>query len=261
MADAALAASYSVLGFSSHAPLPFPTGWTMRPELLSSYVAEIRRLGREMDGRLEIALGLEIDWIDGLVGPADGRFDDVGLDYRLCAVHYVKTGPGEAFTIDGAQEDFDLNVRERAGGDGRLVYRTYYDNLARAVEAGGFDILAHLDLVVRNNRDGRWFDENGKDYLDAAFAALDPLAESGAVVEINLGAVLRGKSASPHPALPILRRLRELGVPITVSADAHHVSQLGAGLDLARAHAEAAGYREFAVFTRGGWKLVGLDTI
>jgi len=261
MADAAGAAGYAVLGFSSHAPLPFETGWTMKAENLPAYVAEIRRLKAAWSGRMEIVLGLEIDWIEGVVGPGDGRFDSAGLDYRIGAVHFVEPGPDGAFTIDSPPEEFERNFREKAGGDGRLVYRSYYENLAKAVEDGGFDILAHLDLVVRNNAGGRWFDEGSDDYRDAAFSALDPVAESGAVVEINLGPILRGKAQSPHPSLPILKRLRELGVPITVSADAHHVSHLGAGLEIAREHAKAAGYREVAVFSKGNWTLSGVDEL
>lgn len=261
MAEAAHAAGYSVLGFSSHAPLPFPTDWTMRPERLPDYVEEIGRLKREWEGKMEILLGLEIDWIEGLVSPADGRFSDSRLDYCIGSVHYIDpTGEG-SFTIDSPAEEFDRNVREKAKGEGRLVYRTYYANLAKAIETGGFDILGHLDLVVRNNKDGRWFDESSKDYLDAALAAVESLSESGAIVEINLGALLRGKAKSPHPALPILKRLRELGVHITFSADAHHVSHLGAGLEVARSHAMAAGYKEVAVLTRGAWKLVGIEEV
>lgn len=261
MARAAHEAGYGALGFSSHAPLPFETKWTMKAEALSAYTAEVRRLRAEWEGRLEIYLGLEIDWIEGLVGPADGRFDGAGLDYRICSVHYVKPGPGEAFTIDCPAEEFERHVREEAGGKGAPVYRCYYRNLAKAVEEGGFDILAHLDLVVRNNREGRWFDEESRDYLDAALEAVEPLGESGAIVEINLGALLRGRARAPHPSLPILRRLKELGVPVTVSADAHNVGHLGAGLEVAREHVRAAGYREIAVLSRGAWRLVGIDEI
>ena len=259
MAEAAHAAGYKVLGFSSHAPLPFETPWTRDEGALPAYVQEIARLKALWSDRMEILVGLEADWIEGLVAPGDGRFATASLDYRLGSVHFIKPGPGEAFTIDSPAEEFDRNVRERASGDGRLVYRSYYSNLIRAVEDGGFDILAHLDLVIRNNLGGRWFDEDSRDYLDAAFEALEPIAESGVIVEINLGAVLRGKAKAPHPALPLLTRLRELGAPITISADAHHVSHLGAGLDIARAHARAAGYREIAVLSKGNWNTVGLE--
>ncbi len=259
MAEAAHAAGYDALGFSSHAPLPFDTDWTMKAERLPDYVDEIRRLKKVWEGRMEILLGLEIDWIESLVGPGDGRFAGAGLDYRIGSVHFIDPCRSGSFTIDSPTEEFDRNVRELAKGDGRLVYRTYYDNLAKAIEAGGFDILGHLDLVVRNNQDGRWFDEESRDYLDAALAAVEPLGESGAIVEVNLGAILRGKAKAPHPSLPILKRLRELGVPITFSADAHHVQHLGAGIDIASAHAKAAGYKEIAVLSNGAWKLVALN--
>ena len=259
MAEAAYAAGYAALGFSSHAPLPFATDWTMKSERLPAYIEEIGRLKSIWAGRMEILLGLEIDWIEGMVAPGDGRFAEAGLDYRIGSVHYIDPCGEGSFTIDSPAEEFDRNVRELAKGDGRLVYRSYYHNLAKAIEAGGFDILGHLDLVVRNNKDGRWFDEDSRDYLDAALEAVEPLAESGAIVEINLGALLRGKAKAPHPSLPILRRLRDLGVPITFSADAHHVSHLGAGIDVARAHADAAGYSEVAVLRGGSWKLIGLE--
>ena len=73
MARAARAAGYGVLGFSSHAPLPFPTDWNMPLERLDDYAAEIRRLAADWaaeDPPLDIYLGLEIDWIEGLRSPA-----------------------------------------------------------------------------------------------------------------------------------------------------------------------------------------------
>jgi histidinol-phosphatase (PHP family) len=260
MAEAAFLLGYRVLGFSSHAPLPFPTKWNMRAERFPAYLAEIARLaGLWADRGLEILAGLEIDWLEGRSWPGLPLFESAGLDYRICAVHYIKPGPGEAFTVDGAAADFDAKIEVEAGGNGRLVYRNYYDQLAKAVLAGNFDIVAHYDLVTRNNRGGRWFDEESKDYLDAALMPTSLLGESGAVVEINIGALTRGKMKAPHPSLPILRRLREVGVPITFSADAHEASHLGANLETARELARVAGYRSVAVLTKGTWREVGIE--
>ncbi|MDR2589177.1 MAG: PHP domain-containing protein, partial [Spirochaetales bacterium] len=60
---AALERGFDVLGFSSHAPLPFPSGWTMAAEDFPVYCAEVRRLRELYAGSLEIYLGLEIDFI------------------------------------------------------------------------------------------------------------------------------------------------------------------------------------------------------
>jgi len=261
MAQAAFDKGYRVLGFSSHAPLPFPTSWNMEEARLPAYAAEVRTLAAAWADRgLEILLGLEIDWIEGERWAGDALFEEAGLDYRICSVHYIRPRAGRGFTVDCPAAEFEEGVRTEAGGDGKVVYRSYYRDLARAIEAGGFDILGHLDLVTRNNRGGRWFDEDSKAYLDAAMEAVELLGESGAVVEINLGAVTRGKAAAPHPSLPLLRRLRELGVPITFSADAHETAHLGANLEVAREAARAAGYKSVAVLTKGNWKEVGIET-
>jgi len=260
MAEAAFLQGYRVLGFSSHAPLPFPTIWNMDEARLPDYAAEVRRLAALWADRgLEILLGLEIDWIEGVRSPTDALFEEAGLDYRICSVHFIKPGPGEAFNVDGPEADFDAAMARECGGDGRLAYLEYYRQLSLAIERGGFDILGHLDLVVRNNRNKRWFDEDSRGYLDAAFGAIDGLQGRDIVVEINLGPLVRGKSDVPHPSLPLLRRLREGGVAITFSADAHATTHFGHRLETAREFAKAAGYRSVAVLTQGKWRDVGID--
>jgi histidinol-phosphatase (PHP family) len=77
------------VGFSSHAPLPFPTDWTMTPELVPMYCAEIRELQAEFKDRIRVWLGLEIDYMPGLIAPHDQKFDPLKLDYRIGAVHFV----------------------------------------------------------------------------------------------------------------------------------------------------------------------------
>lgn len=72
MAAAAFEAGYSVLGFSSHAPLPFETIWNMDWSDLPAYAGVIRELKQRYAPRgMNILLGLEIDYIPGLCGPAD----------------------------------------------------------------------------------------------------------------------------------------------------------------------------------------------
>lgn len=259
MAEAAFRTGYRVLGFSSHAPLPWPTDWTMNPDRIDAYVAEIRRLGGVWAGQgLEVLLGLEIDWLAGRLGPRDPAWDRLGLDYRLGSVHYVFPEGAEPFCVDDSPEVFDAHLRA-AGGDGRLVWREYYRGLSALIAAGGFEILGHFDLVRKNNDGGRYFDEESPEYLEAAFGAVALLQGSEIVVEINTGGMARGKTRSPYPALPVMRELRARGVRITLCADAHAPEHFGAYLDEARDLARAAGYRSVAVLTGGRWTEVGLD--
>jgi histidinol-phosphatase (PHP family) len=231
----------------------------MDPERIDAYVAEIRRLSGLWAGQgLEVLLGLEIDWLEGRMGPGDPGWDRLGLDYRLGSVHYLFPAAAEPFCVDEPQETFDAHLRA-AGGDGRWLWREYYRNLSALIEAGGFDLLGHFDLVRRNNDGGRYFDEESPEYREAALGAVALLQGSGIVVEINIGGIARGKMRSPYPSLPVMRELCARGIRITLCADAHAPEHFGAHLDDARELARAAGYRSVAVLTRGRWIEVGLD--
>jgi histidinol-phosphatase (PHP family) len=261
MAAAAAAKGYRVLGFSSHSPLPFPNEGNMEASRLGEYCAEIRRLGREWKDRgLEVLLGLEIEWVEGLSSPRDRLFREAGLDYSIGSLHFVDLpGPGR-FAVDLGLEEFGRSASAFAGDDfGRSVYRDYYERLGALVEGGGFDILGHFDLVKKNNGEGRWFDESSRGYLGAALGAASLLRGKDIVVEINVGGMSRGKVKTPYPSLPILRELRALRVRITFSADAHAPEHLGVNLDSARELARAAGYDSIAVLSEGRWREIGIE--
>jgi histidinol-phosphatase (PHP family) len=265
MAEAAAAKGYRVLGFSSHCPLPFYDSGNMQLSRLGDYKAEVRRLGREWEGRgLEVLLGLEIDWIPGLCSPRDAVFAGAGLDYSLGAVHFVELPGAGRFAVDFGFEEVAAFIEAiPSAAKGRAFYEEYYRMLGQLIECGGFDILAHFDLVKKNNGagpsgEGRWFDEDSDGYLDAALGAARLLKGKGIVAEINVGGMSRGKVKSPYPSLPILRELRACGVPITFSADAHSPEHLGANLDPAREVAKAAGYDSVAILSKGSWTEVGI---
>lgn len=261
MAAAAHGAGYSILGFSSHAPLPFATTWNMKWERIHDYERTIRALSQSWKAKgLDILLGLEIDYIEGVVSPKDEAYNVITLDYRIGCVHYIASLPGEAFTVDEAADAFGRHIAQNANGDASLVWKEYYRNVVAMIEGGGFDILGHIDLVKKNNAGGRWFDETSKEYLDAAFSAVDRAAELDTVAEINTGGVARGKTASPYPSLPILKRMREKGLRITIGDDAHSPSHIGPYQSLAVEWARAAGYASlWYLDAKRVWHEIGIE--
>jgi histidinol-phosphatase (PHP family) len=266
MAAAAAAKGYSVLGFSSHCPLPFPSEGNMELSRLGEYAGEIRALGRDWEGRgLEILLGLEIDYLPGRCSPRDEVFASAGLDYSIGSVHYVELPGSGRFAVDYGAVEMGDRLRHFEGSDpGRAMYEAYYRMLGELIEGGGFDILGHYDLVRKNNDaaatgEGKLFDEASAAYLDAALAPARLLRGTDIVVEINVGGMSRGKVKSPYPSLPILRELRSEGARITFSADAHAPEHLGAHLDDARELARAAGYKSVAALSKGKWSEVGIE--
>jgi histidinol-phosphatase (PHP family) len=270
MAQAAKSAGYAILGFSSHAPFAREQGWTMKPERLGEYATEVRRLAAAWaDGGaeaaasspMEILLGLEVDWFPEERRPGDGPFAAIKPDFLIGAVHSVELEGTPPFTVDSSQEHFDWSMSQVKCEEGaaRAVYKDYYRRLGALIRDGGFDILAHFDLVKKNNADYRVFDEGTPDYLDAAFEAASYLAGKDIVAEVNLGGMARGKTKEPYPSLPIMKELKRLGVRITFSADAHLPEHIGSHLEAARTLAKASGYTSIVVLSHGQWREVGID--
>ena len=253
MAAAAAASGFTVLGFSSHAPLPFPTGWTMEQDRLHAYLEEIRRLAAfwaAAERPLEILAGLEIDWLEGIRSPRDSLFVEAGLDYCIGSVHFVRVPGADLFTVDCPAPDFAAGV-SRAEGGAEAVWKAYFLNLSGMIEDGGFDILGHFDLVRKNNAGGRYFDESSRPYRSAALDAAALLRGKDPVIEINVGAMTRGAQTSPYPSLELLKDMRRMGLRVTITADAHAPDHLLANRPAAVELARAAGYRSVAVLSRG----------
>jgi histidinol-phosphatase (PHP family) len=242
----------AAVGFSSHAPVLRKTGlssdWHIREDRLGLYLDTVREAGRRWEGRLAVYLGLEIDYIPGLIGPADRDFQELGLDYIIASVHYLIPPRGAPFTVDGSPEELAKGVREGFNGDGEALADQYWQNVEGMIRAGGFDILGHADLVKKNNREERLFPAGSETYRLRTEAVASLLAGSGIVVEVNTGGINRGAIKETYPSLPILKLLRERDVPMIVTADAHRAEDLDGHYGLARETLLAAGYTQTAFF-------------
>jgi histidinol-phosphatase (PHP family) len=244
---------FSSIGFSSHAPIGKKTGlfsdWHLPDNRLAEYLDAVRGARRRWEGKLAVYLGLETDYIRGLMGPADGDYRELGLDYTIGSVHYIfPPGGGEPVTVDCSPAEFEENLRRRFGGDGEALSEIYWDTLEEMIRAGGFDILGHADVLRKNNSGERWFSLTGEGYRRRLVRASEAIARSGVVVEVNTGAINRGVLKDPFPSRDFLELLRKKDVPVTITADAHRADHLGGHYDTARETLLAAGYTRIMFF-------------
>ena len=79
----AISEGFTSYGISSHAPLPFSTAWTMEWDRMDDYLSEFSRLKEKYADKIELAIGLEIDYLDEDSNPSLPRFQDLPLDYRI----------------------------------------------------------------------------------------------------------------------------------------------------------------------------------
>jgi histidinol-phosphatase (PHP family) len=83
------------------------------------------------------------------------------------------------------------------------------------------DIVGHIDLITKFNEREPLFDWNHPRYLAAAFGAIDALIPTGAIFEINTGAMSRGWRSAPYPAPSLLDHIKQKGGRVLLTGDAH----------------------------------------
>jgi histidinol-phosphatase (PHP family) len=258
-ADAAVRKRFDVLGFSSHAPLPFENDWTMPPADLEAYLAEIRRLKSKYREKPQVLLGLEIDFIPGLISPCDPRYDALGLDYRIGSVHSIPDpNTGTHPTVDDTEQQYAWILNTLFDGDTEAFVKRYYRLVREMLSHCTPDILGHFDLIKKNNRDGAYFSEEAGWYREAVVETIEAVAASGVIMEVNTGGLARGSMSDIYPSEWILRLAQERRIPITINADAHTPQQIDAYYDLARSKVESAGYTMRHVLKDGSWGEVPL---
>lgn len=259
-AAAAEEKGFTALGFSSHAPLPFPNSWTMKEESLRDYCHAVQNLKKEYAGSLEVYLGMEIDYIPGVMGPQDRKYGEYSLDYVIGSVHHLPHLPsGRHLTIDGPMHEFLVLLTDSYRGDIRKLTGHYYQLVREMAEKQTPDMIGHIDLIMKKNRGNRFFDYEADWYKKQVMETLEVVRDSEAVVEINTGAVARGNTAFPYPAPWIIRECKSLGIPITINADAHRPRHLDFLFRETREYLKEAGFRELRVLTGGKWRSIGIE--
>ncbi|MDR1351810.1 MAG: histidinol-phosphatase [Treponema sp.] len=252
MCRAAFEKGLAAIGFSSHAPVDHAIGrtiWHLPQERLAEYLDTVRSAKQRWAGKIDVYLGLEVDYIKGRMGPSDRVYRELGLDYVIGAVHYVyPPDGGEPSIVDASAGEFESGLISRFGGDGEALAAVYWEAEAEMIRAGGFDILGHLDLIKKHNTGDRWFSTAAPPYLEKSAALVPLIAAAGCVVEANTGAMNRGILSEPYPSPRLLSLLCRAGVPAIITADAHQTAHLGGHYGEAKEALLKAGYSRTAVF-------------
>lgn len=246
MARAAFEAGAVAFGASghSHTEVPWDQG-NVLPEDTAAYRAEVLRLRQEYQGRMDVLLGVEQDSQSAQPVPD-------WAEYWIGSVHNLyDPRTGQYHCVDWDAEHLAVCLREMFGGDMMALIRTYYADVTAMAQRRP-TIQGHLDLVVKLNRDGRFFDEADPAYRSMALEALQAVDPDATLLEINTGAVARGYRDTPYPALFLLRQWRAMGGRIILTADAHSAAGIAFAYDRAAELARAAGFREHTLLTRQG---------
>lgn len=189
---------------------------------------------------LDVRLGVEFEYRPEWTATLERLTDAVPFDFVLGSVHVV-----DGLNVSGGSEP----ERYFAGRDCRTAYLAYFETVDRMVRWGGFDVVAHFDLVKRfgHLHCGPYAPS---DFEPTIRGVLRRMAAAGVGLEINTSGVTQ-PPGSPYPEPEILAWAREEGVPhLTVGSDSHAPERIDQGLKVGVALARRAGWTRLTRFER-----------
>lgn len=248
--EKAIEAGFHTLGFSSHAPVPFKNGFAIQGESeLQSYCESIRAMKNEYAGRINIFLGLEIDYIKGISRDFKDFHDHYQLDYVIGSVHLVRNGSDRGlWFIDGPKvESFDSGLKNVFGGDIKRAVTAYYNQTIQMILTQKPEIIGHLDKVKMHNK-GRFFGEDEQWYHALVLETLEIARQCGSIIEVNTRGLYKRRYDDLYPGKWVLKEVLTRKIPVTLSSDAHRPEEINGYYSEATRILKEIGFRELVYF-------------
>ena len=129
--------NFEILGFSDHTPYAFPedyhSGFRMRMDQFQDYCNIVRLLQKKYAGRIELPLGVEVEYYPAYFTDTLKVLQDAGVEYMLLGQHFVGNEMGDHYS---GRATADVSILER-----------YCRQAMDAMQTGLFTYFAHPDLI------------------------------------------------------------------------------------------------------------------
>ncbi|MFB6343202.1 histidinol-phosphatase [Saccharicrinis sp. FJH62] len=252
---AAVRSDFTKLGFSSHSPVPYHSDWNMRASDIPLYINEVLTLREKYCHKIEILLGMEVDYIPGMFGPQSKLIKALPTDYLIASVHYLDYLPdGTPWSVDGPVEWFDLGIKTIFNGDIRKFARRYTEVSCEMMEHNGFDIVGHIDKMYQHG--SRYHNVNEIWYKDLVGQLLDVASQKDLIVEINTKSYRKLGFFYPHQSF--FKLLADKNIRVTINSDTHDPENIDLAFTEAAEALTEAGIAGVVEFIDGQWQECGL---
>ena len=243
----------TAIGFSSHSPLPSENNYSIHKDKLPAYKRELTDLQKKYGDKINIFIALEFDYIPGISDDFGNLTRQFELDYAIGSVHLVKNLHSEKlWFIDGPEANYAKGIAEIFDNDAKKAVTTYFEQLCEMIRIQKPDIIGHIDKVKMHNKN-RFFSEEEQWYKKLITKTLKTALSSGSIIEVNTRGIYRKLSESLYPGIDVLKEIFQMGIPITISSDAHHPDELTAYFPETLAILKNIGFQSVKSFNGKNW--------
>ena len=254
----AIAKGIREYGFSSHAPLPFLTKWTMLEDDFADYQSEFYRLKQKYSNNIHLFLALEVDYIDNCSSLKNDFFKDKIFDYLIGSIHYLnELSENNYWTIDGDFTEFDNGLNVLYGGDIKQAVSRFYEVSSLMIRQGGFDIVGHLDKITLHGVQYTDFNQASIWYENLFGDVLQLIKEKGMILEINTKSMNQKGITYPHQRFYPL--IKEMQIPVVVNSDCHFPTSITDGFRTTYIALKNAGFKTMHQLIAGKWQAIEFD--
>ncbi len=222
---------------------PLPAAWVddevLMAELamdlseLPAYMEYVTEHQKRYEGRLDVRLGLEVDYLDGaeaftrsFLEPWLPQLEDV-----IVSVHYLE-GKGGMRCIDYKPSDFETNLLSYYGTMERVVDE-YFNHVERAIALAatlpGTRRIGHINLIKKFQKALPPIDE--AQVRERLEAILPLLVKSGVGLDINTAGLRVATCGEVYVPDWLVRDALAAGVQCVYGSDSHKSEQVGFGWD------------------------------
>ena len=226
------------IGFSDHVCLK-PVEWAIDVidiPVMGRLISDLKAKYKDL---IKIRYGIELDYFPGRENELRDLISGIPLDYVIGSVHFI------------GDWNFDTDKSLYGKWSNDQLYEMYFDIIQMAASSRLFDIIGHLDIIKKF----RVYPESDQEKLFDE--VLQTIHKNDLVVELNTGGVDR-PCAEFTPSPQIIELCRQKDIPVTLSSDAHHASQIARHYETAVDLLTGVGYHEIAGFENRKRKMIRL---
>jgi histidinol-phosphatase (PHP family) len=241
--ERAIALGFEIYSLTEHPPLPRdfidPTAdhsCGMRPADLEPYLLHAQELKKRYAERIDIRVGLEVDYIPGYESDISTMLNDYGsqIDDALLSVHFLE-GKGGWRCVDLSPEDFQDGLID-VYGSVEEVHGAYWTFVKQAVEVdlGPYKPrrMSHLSLVHKFQLKHPL--KNPLLWRPRVLEILELIRERGMELDLDAAGLFKPDCREIYPAPWIMAEAVKRRIPFVYGSDTHSVKGVGQGFDEAQ---------------------------